>query len=652
MPSPDQKQNFRRKSGLRLGLTALVALLFAGLIKHHLSPAEPSYNGLYLSTWLEEAFYVPGSDFEVTGVKHRAPAEAAIRALGPKAVPVLVSLLKYHFTPSPLRARFEAWLTNYPDLGDRVEVFLPDGPNLPFHFSVDRENYLPDVAYHGFSILGPLGQSAIPDLIPMLDNTNTGLKAAYCLREIGPASVPALTNALSSKDTLTKTFALIALGSLGPPAKPALPALVALTHDPDRPVAGEAFVALGQLGEAANLELPLLEESLTDTNYAEFAAYALSKSGHLEPLLQALTNEQEAVRCAAAVGMNRDLRLQGPYLWRPVYGPYQDQGGLDEWINKESSIARSPAAAQHLALLLLTNFDDPHDTVRALIATRLGEYGVKAWPALPALAGALSDRSEIVRQSAEAALQKMGLQMSEGGIVRGPRREKKIALEFTGHTFAEGGETILNELARHHAQASFFLTGDFLDRAEFRPLVARILGEGHYLGPHSDKHPLYCPWDGPKRTLITHHDFFDDLFRNIHKIEEHEKLATGPGPEPSIQRPRYWLPAYEWYNQDIVNWSAGLGIALVNYTPGTRSNADYTEESAKNFVSSQGIYNSIIKKEQEDPDGLNGFLLLLHLGAGPGRADKFSDHHFGELLDYLTARGYHLVRIDDLLDSK
>jgi hypothetical protein len=43
-----------------------------------------------------------------------------------------------------------------------------------------------------------------------------------------------------------------------------------------------------------------------------------------------------------------------------------------------------------------------------------------------------------------------------GGIVRGPKATKSIGLVFTGHEFAEGGETILNELARHRAKASFF----------------------------------------------------------------------------------------------------------------------------------------------------------------------------------------------------
>jgi peptidoglycan/xylan/chitin deacetylase (PgdA/CDA1 family) len=111
---------------------------------------------------------------------------------------------------------------------------------------------------------------------------------------------------------------------------------------------------------------------------------------------------------------------------------------------------------------------------------------------------------------------------------------------------------------------------------------------------------------------------------------------------------RHWVPAYEWYNAEIAAWSAGLGLTLVNFTPGTRSNADYTGEADPNFVSSQRIYDGILACEREDPAGLNGHLLLLHIGAGPGRADKMHDR-LGRLLDALSARGYRFVRVDELL---
>jgi len=229
-----------------------------------------------------------------------------------------------------------------------------------------------------------------------------------------------------------------------------------------------------------------------------------------------------------------------------------------------------------------------------------------------------------------------------GAVIRGDKTHKAIALSFTGHEFAEGGETILNELHKRRAKGSFFLTGDFVANSEFQPLVRRIAAEGHYFSVHSDKHLLYCSWDKDRKTLVTQAQFDSDLKSNYQRFKP-LKLAQQPG--------RYFIPPYEHYNPQIVQWADAMDTTLINYTPGTRSHADYTKETDKNFTPSQVIFESILKREQTDPHGLNGFVLLLHIGSGPGRADKFHTR-FGELLDCLTDRGYEFVRVDELLDPK
>ncbi len=234
------------------------------------------------------------------------------------------------------------------------------------------------------------------------------------------------------------------------------------------------------------------------------------------------------------------------------------------------------------------------------------------------------------------------VELREGGIIRGPTSARRLAIVFTGHEFAEGGEVILNELGKHKGKGSFFLTGGFLTNTNFEPLIQRLVKEGHYLGPHSDKHVLYCPWEGPQKTLVTRAGFRADLESNLRKIE-HFGISR--------RQIRYFLPPYEHYNREIVNWAKELGLTLIDFTPGTRSNADYTGEGDLNFVSSRAIYDSIVAREKRDPHGLNGFILLLHIGSGPGRADKFSAR-FGALLDYLAGKGYQFVRVDQLLDPK
>ena len=233
-------------------------------------------------------------------------------------------------------------------------------------------------------------------------------------------------------------------------------------------------------------------------------------------------------------------------------------------------------------------------------------------------------------------------EIRDGAFIRGDRETRNIALVFTGHQFAEGGPTILDGLAKYAAKGAFFLTGEFCANTNFAALIARMRTEGHYLGPHSDQHLLYCSWEGTRRTLVTREEFRSDIEANRQKI-----LRFGVKPADL----RYFLPPYEHYNRDIAAWTGELDLILINYTPGTRSNADYTGEADPNFVSSQAIFDSIVAGERDDLHGLNGFILLLHLGSGPGRADKFHPR-FGALLDYLAGQGYRFVRIDELLPPR
>jgi endoglucanase len=233
------------------------------------------------------------------------------------------------------------------------------------------------------------------------------------------------------------------------------------------------------------------------------------------------------------------------------------------------------------------------------------------------------------------------LEVVEGGVVRGPRNARRLALIFTGHEFAEGGQTILETLARREARASFFLTGAFLDNPAFAGLVKEMVVRGHYVGPHSDAHILYCPWDDPKRTLVSREGFVADLEANLAKLSR-----FGLGREAVT----HFVPPYEWYNAEIAAWASALGLRLVNFTRGTRAAADYTGEADPRFVSSEAILRSVFDRERADPNGLDGFLLLMHVGAGPARRDKLHDR-LDDLLGGLARLGYAFVRVDELVPA-
>jgi peptidoglycan/xylan/chitin deacetylase (PgdA/CDA1 family) len=209
---------------------------------------------------------------------------------------------------------------------------------------------------------------------------------------------------------------------------------------------------------------------------------------------------------------------------------------------------------------------------------------------------------------------------------------------FVGDEFVDGATAILDVLQKHRAQGSFFLTWHLVRDALPSPLISRIIQDGHYVGPLSYDQPLYQSIKDKKRTLTTRAEFITDSVNNRNELQ-------GFGVRESAMR--FVLAPPEGYTQKMADWAKSMGLTLVSGTPGTCSTADSTGEDDNDFISSETILNSITSKEH-DPNGLNGYLLVFHMGSSSRRADKFYNH-FGELLDSLTAEGYQLVRVDELL---
>jgi peptidoglycan/xylan/chitin deacetylase (PgdA/CDA1 family) len=227
-----------------------------------------------------------------------------------------------------------------------------------------------------------------------------------------------------------------------------------------------------------------------------------------------------------------------------------------------------------------------------------------------------------------------------GGIVRGDTNQLSLSIVFTGGDFGDGGEHILHVLKTRQVKSSFFFTGDFYRNHSFSEIIGKLKDDGHFLGAHSDKHLLYCDWTRRDSLLVNKEEFLADLNANY---EEMEKFGI------SRSEAKYFIPPYEWYNDSISCWTEEAGLQLINFTPGTLSNADYTTPDMKNYKSSETIFQSIVEYEKRSSCGLNGFILLIHIGTAPERTDKFY-LHLDDLILWLKTHGYQLVRIDELLE--
>ena len=221
----------------------------------------------------------------------------------------------------------------------------------------------------------------------------------------------------------------------------------------------------------------------------------------------------------------------------------------------------------------------------------------------------------------------------DGGIIRTDPSVKHIDFVFTAADKADGAERIISTLRKYNIKGGFFFTGEFFEM--YPDVVRRLVAEGHYVGSHSYGHLLYAPWGSRDSLLVTKQEFEEDIFKS-YKVLREFGITNAP----------YFIPPYEHYNATISSWARQLGLQVINYTPGTLTNGDYTTPEMKRYFSSKEILGRIWEYERTDPNGLNGHIMLIHFGTDPARTDKFYDKLPG-LIRVLRRKGYSFTPLKD-----
>lgn len=220
-----------------------------------------------------------------------------------------------------------------------------------------------------------------------------------------------------------------------------------------------------------------------------------------------------------------------------------------------------------------------------------------------------------------------------GTIVKRDGVGKTIYFIFSADSMFEGADTVLNVLDKRKIKGSFFFTGNCLRMQEHHDKINRIITDGHYVGAHSDKHILYADWDKNRTNLVSDDSLKLDLTANY---EELAKFGIKKTDAP------YYLPPYEWYNEQNVKVIKEWGIEAVNFTPGTCTFDDYTTPDMGNYRSSQELIDALMNYEQKNT--LDGCIILIHPGTNPKRTDKLY-HHLDELINLLSSKGYKFDKL-------
>ena len=188
-------------------------------------------------------------------------------------------------------------------------------------------------------------------------------------------------------------------------------------------------------------------------------------------------------------------------------------------------------------------------------------------------------------------------------------KEKVVTITFDDGPHPEQTPKILEILSRRGVEASFFCIGENIENNKL--LARRIYDEGHIIGNHSHSHTWKFPWSGYKK-----------MNRDVLFCEKVIEDVTG-------KRTALFRSPFGVTNPTVAKMVRSLGYTSIGWSIRSLD------------TSCRGDTDKTLKRIERKLRP--GSIILLHDGL------PFSDELLESLLDMLSAKGYHIERLDRFL---
>lgn len=198
-----------------------------------------------------------------------------------------------------------------------------------------------------------------------------------------------------------------------------------------------------------------------------------------------------------------------------------------------------------------------------------------------------------------------------------PTRRRIVALTFDAGGDAAGVPSILATLHREQTPATFFLTGNWVQRY---PAQAREIAGTAQVGDHSQTHPHF--------TELSTTQIRAEVLASTRVIQR----VCAVDPAPLFRFP------FGDRNQRTINTVNGLGYLPIGWTVDTLG-----WQGSKAGITVPGVVARVLAAAQP------GEIVLMHVGANPDDGSTLDAHALPEVIAGLAARGYGFVSLSALL---
>lgn len=226
-------------------------------------------------------------------------------------------------------------------------------------------------------------------------------------------------------------------------------------------------------------------------------------------------------------------------------------------------------------------------------------------------------------------------------VSRGDTGRREVAFTFDGGSNSKAATDILDFLKAQQIRTTMFLTGEFI---ETHPeLVRRIVADGHEVGNHLYRHAHLI--DPVTQVHYTHDQLLNEM-QQVEKVffETTEKTMS-----------KLWRAPYGEVAPAQIEAARQKGYIHVGWTRSQGRNLDtqdwVSDPGHKLFKSPDQIAAKIMSFEKEDRFGLNGAIVLMHLGSE--RTEKAMAHlALPNLFKNLQQKGYRIVPVSSILRTQ
>jgi len=235
-------------------------------------------------------------------------AADALVGIGSDAVPALGNLLKNEAANTLAKETAATLIGDISKVDQLDDLVLSSAIPILAETLGDGDSEVRKAAASALGDFGPLADVAIPALSKALLGEDSGVNqtVASSLGKIGQQSVPGLTEALNSDDTLTRLYAADALWTLTQDSSLVLPTLVSSLSDGSVETRELAALGLTFLGRQAAPAIPDLRGLLGEDNdrlvdIANLALLILGNRNAPQPNLGFLRTDAEQVESLPAI---------------------------------------------------------------------------------------------------------------------------------------------------------------------------------------------------------------------------------------------------------------------------------------------------------------------------------------------------------------